>query len=203
MKIHTRELMLAALQLALASFIAGAANAQSPQQPQQMERLEELVRAQAAQIEKLSAEMKAAKKGQSNTSRQVQTAPQYAHTPPQQPKPGSQQAKPSGPPVFYSVAYTALPPTAKTPGAVGSSQYPNCVYAGDKPLSWKLPGSDINMQIGGIAKLDAHRNHRRQPPRRTGAVQRVPDTIARNASERQRARRSEYQYSCAAIPHLP
>ena len=152
MKIHTRELMLAALQLPLAGFIAGEANAQSPQQ---LERLETLVRAQAAQIEKLSAEMKTLKKAQSNTSQQAQTAPQYAHTPPQQAKPGSQQAKPPGPPVLYPVAYTALPPTAKTPGAVGSPQYPNYVYAGDKPLSWKLPGSDINMQIGGYAKLDA------------------------------------------------
>ena len=135
-----------------AGFIAGEANAQSPQQ---LERLETLVRAQAAQIEKLSAEMKTLKKAQSNTSQQAQTAPQYTHTPPQQAKPGSQQAKPPGLPVLYPVAYTALPPTANTPGAVGSPQYPNYVYAGDKPLSWKLPGSDINMQIGGYAKLDA------------------------------------------------
>jgi hypothetical protein len=154
MKIHTRELMLAALQLPLAGFIAGTANAQSPQQPQQLERLETLVRAQAAQIEKLSAEMKAVKKGQSKTPQQAQAAPQQA-------KPASPQAKPPGPPVLYPVQYTQYPtysvssPNAKTPGAVGSPQYPNYVYAGDKPLSWRLPGSDINMQIGGYAKLDA------------------------------------------------
>jgi hypothetical protein len=47
------------------------------------------------------------------------------------------------------------PPDAKTPGAVSSPQYPNYVYAGSKPLSWMLPGSDISLQIGGYAKLDA------------------------------------------------
>jgi hypothetical protein len=153
LKIHTRELMLATLQLPLAGFIAGAANAQSPQEPQQLERLETLVRAQAAQIEKLSAEMKTLKKGQSRPPQLAQPA-----SPPAEKKVGSntsQQPKPPGLPLAYPVAYTALPPNAKTPGAVGSPQYPNYVVAGDKPLSWKLPGSDINLQIGGYAKLDA------------------------------------------------
>jgi Porin subfamily len=162
MKIHTRELMLAALQLPLAGFIAGVANAQSPQQPLQLERLEALVRAQAAQIEKLGAEMKTVKKTQSETSQLAQPA-----SPPAEKKvksKTSQQvqtasppapARPLGPPVAYPVAYLVSPPGAKTPGAVGSPQYPNYVVAGTKPLSWMLPGSDISLQIGGYAKLDA------------------------------------------------
>jgi hypothetical protein len=162
MKIHTRELMLAALQLPLAGFIAGTANAESPQQPQQMERLEALVRAQAAQLEQLNLQMKALKKTQSKTSQQAQPA-----SPPAEKKAESKTsrqartasplapARPPGPPVAYPVAYIVSTPDAKTPGAVGSPQYPNYVVEGTKPLSWKLPGSDISMQIGGYAKLDA------------------------------------------------
>lgn len=153
MKVHTRELMLAALQLPLAGLIAGAANAQSPQQ---LDRLEALVRAQEAQIKQLNLEMKALKKGPSKTSQHVEPAPSPAASRPKT----SEQAKiaPPGPPVLYPVdhvTHTVSSPTAKTPGAIGSPQYPNYVVTGDKPLSWKLPGSDINMQIGGYAKLDA------------------------------------------------
>ncbi|SIO48760.1 Porin subfamily protein [Bradyrhizobium erythrophlei] len=140
MKIHTREPVLAALQLPLAGFIAGAANAQSPQQ---LERLETLVRAQAAQIEKLSAEMKTLKKGQSKTSQLAQPA-----SPPAEKKVESKTSQ---------QAQTASPPAVKTPGAMGSPQfgYPDYVVAGDKKLSWKLPGSDVSLRIGGYAKLDA------------------------------------------------
>ena len=140
MKIHTRELMLAALQLPLAGFIAGAANAKSPQQ---LERLEALVRAQAAQIEKLSVEMKTLKKGQSKPSQLAQPA-----SPPAEKKVESKTSQ---------LAQPASPPAVKTPGAMGSPQfgYPDYVVAGDKKLSWKLPGSDVSLRIGGYAKLDA------------------------------------------------
>jgi hypothetical protein len=146
LKIKTRELMLAALQLPLAASIAGTANAQSPQQPQQpqqLERMESLIRAQAAQIEKLSAEMKALKKDQSKTSQLAQPA-----SPPTQKK---VESKPS------QLAQPASLPAVKTPGAMGSPQYgyPDYVVAGDKKLSWKLPGSDVSLRIGGYAKLDA------------------------------------------------
>jgi hypothetical protein len=40
-------------------------------------------------------------------------------------------------------------------GQRGSPQYPNYVVGGDKKLSWKLPGSDVSLRIGGYAKLDA------------------------------------------------
>jgi hypothetical protein len=140
LKIHTRELVLAALQLPLAGFIAGAANAQSPQQ---LERLEALVRAQAAQIDKLSLEMKTLKKDQSKTSQLAQPA-----SPPAEKKVESKTSQ---------QAQTASPRAVKTPGAMGSPQfgYPDYVVAGDKKLSWKLPGSDVSLRIGGYAKLDA------------------------------------------------
>lgn len=155
---HTRVLVLATLQLPLAASIAETAYAQSPEQ---LERMESLIRSQAAQIKQLSLEMKELKKGQAKASQKTESASpqakptsQQAQNAPQRAKPASQLKLP-GPLVAYPVAYTTLPSTAKTPGAVGSPQYPNYVYAGDKPLSWKLPGSDINLQIGGYAKLDA------------------------------------------------
>lgn len=156
--IRTRGLLLAASQLPLAAFIAGAANAQSPEK---LDRLEALVRAQEAQIKQLNLEMQGLKKGSSKPSQQGQPQPQPAPSPSvaeaaskpataRKPKPA-----PLGPPVAYPVAYVVTTPDSKTPGAVGSPQYPNYVVAGNKPLSWKLPGSDINFQIGGYAKLDA------------------------------------------------
>lgn len=162
MKIYTRGIMLAAIQLPLAGFIAETANAESPQQ---MEQLEAIVHAQAAQLEKLNAEMQALKKAQSKTSQEAHTAPQRPQTASQQAQPASQLPKnapkkpyvgaPVAYPVEYTSAYSSVPPDAKTPGAIGSPQYPNYVSAGTKPLSWMLPGSDISMQIGGYAKLDA------------------------------------------------
>lgn len=164
MKNYAKTLALVAAQLPLAGIIATTANAESHLSSEQ---LEALVRAQAVQIERLGAEMKALKRGQ-----------QVNSTAPQQPKPKAQQAVqtgaqpaspsqrapssaqppkalPLGPPVAYPVAYTQLPPQAATPGAMGSPQYPNYVIAGPKPLSWMLPYSDISLQIGGYAKLDA------------------------------------------------
>lgn len=140
LKIRTRELVLVAFQLPLAGFIAETANAQSPPQ---LARLETLVRAQAAQIEKLSLEMKSRKKGQSKTSQLAQPA-----SPPAEKKVESKTSQ---------QAQTASPPTVKTPGAMGSPQfgYPDYVVAGDKKLSWKLPGSEVSLRIGGYAKLDA------------------------------------------------
>ncbi|WMT77036.1 DcaP family trimeric outer membrane transporter [Bradyrhizobium sp. Ash2021] len=131
-----RELILAALQLPLAAFIAGTANAQSPQQ---LERMEALIRAQAVQIEQLNLEMKALKKAQSKTPRQAETASRQAGRPPPR----------------VDTVVEAAPPAVRTPGAIGSPQYPNYVIAGDKKLSWKLPGSDVSLRIGGYAKLDA------------------------------------------------
>ncbi len=140
----TRELMLAAVQLPLAAFIAGTANAQSPQDS---ERLEALIRAQAAQIERLSLEMKALKKAQSKTSQQAQSnTPQPAPTAP----------RPADKPLTSQQAQVApRPAVKKTPGAIGSPQYPDYVSVGDKALTWKLPGSDVSLRIGGYAKLDA------------------------------------------------
>lgn len=193
MKTHTRELVLAALQLPLAGFIAGVANAQSPQhqqQPQQLERLETLVRAQAAQIEKLSAEMKTLKKGQSKPTQLAQPA-----SPPAEKKVESKTSQ---------LPQPASPPAVKTPGAMGSPQfgYPDYVVAGDKKLSWKLPGSDVSLRIGGYAKLDAIGI--------TGGTRSVGANDQFNVfqiqtrgtpSDGQRARRPTHEYSCAAIPH--
>lgn len=153
MKAHMRELTLAALQLPIAGFLFGPANAQSVQQ---LDRLEAVVRAQEAQIKQLKIEMKALKERPSKTVLHAEPAPSPTASKPKT----SAEAKiaPPGPPVLYPVehvTHTVSPPTANTPGAIGSPQYPNYVVAGDKPLSWKLPGSDINMQIGGYAKLDA------------------------------------------------
>ena len=127
---------MAALQLPLAAFIAGTANAQSLQDS---ERLEALIRAQAAQIKRHSLEMKALKKAQSKTPRQAETASRQADRPPHR----------------ADTVVEAAPPAVKTPGATGSPQYPNYVVAGDKKLSWKLPGSDVSLRVGGYAKLDA------------------------------------------------
>lgn len=136
MKNHTYKLLLAASQLPVAGFIAGTAHAQSPDK---LDRLEGLIRAQAAQIERLNLELKEIKKEQTKTSQQAETA--------------SRQADKASRRVDTVVA--VVRPPVKTPGATGSPQYPNHVEAGDKKLSWKLPGSDVSLRIGGYAKLDA------------------------------------------------
>ncbi len=135
MTINMRNLVFIALQATFAALTARPANAQA-----QPDRLEALIRAQAVQIEKLTREMNELRARQSETSPQAKTAAHRAEK-------ASRPAE--------SAAEAVAPRSVKTPGAVGSPQNPVYVLAGDKKLSWKLPGSDVSLRIGGYAKLDA------------------------------------------------
>jgi hypothetical protein len=135
MTINMRNLVFIALQATFAALTARPANAQA-----QPDRLEALIRAQAVQIEKLTREMNELRARQSERSPQAETAAHRAEK-------ASRPAE--------SAAEAVAPRPVKTPGAVGSPQNPVYVLAGDKKLSWKLPGSDVSLRIGGYAKLDA------------------------------------------------
>lgn len=126
----SRNLMLAASPFALAVALAGAANAQGAGQA---DRLDALIKEQTSRLEELRREVKELKKKQAKTEAtvlQTETAVQNAE------KSSAAIAKP------------------KTPGATGSPQAGNYVEAGSKRLSWKLPGSDVSLRIGGYAKAD-------------------------------------------------
>ncbi len=122
--------MLAASPFALAVALAGAANAQGAGQA---DRLDALIKEQTSRLEELRREVQQLKKKQAKTEAtvlQTETAVQNAE------KSSAAIAKP------------------KTPGATGSPQNPTYVEAGSKRLTWKLPGSDVSLRIGGYAKGD-------------------------------------------------
>ena len=133
------------LQLPLLAISSETAHAQS-----QSDRLEALIRAQAAQIEELRREVQAMKNGQLKPPQRVSPATSEAGKTPPAPRDGEKTA----PVPREAVTQVATAPPARTPGAMGSPQHPMNVQAGDKKLTWKLPGSDVSLRIGGYTKLD-------------------------------------------------